>query len=98
MRNPLAERGERSGWLEQMQIDPLHPPDAKLVMVGAEVQRTQGRRIEMHITDRHAELLIGKRKVFPRLADEDAGGVDGSGQALLAVDQHDAQAARSEET
>ena len=51
----------------------------------------------MDVADRRAELLVGKREVLPRLAHEDAGGVDGSGQRLLAVDQNDAQPAGGQE-
>ena len=84
--------------VEQRGVQPIHAPNAELIAIGDEMQTPQRRRVEKHIANRRAELLRRQREVFPSLAHENAGGADGGGQRLLAIDQEDARAAFGEES
>jgi len=72
-RNPAHARAR--ALFEQLQIEPRHPSDAELIAPRAQRERASRRGVQDDVADRRAELLVRQRKVLPRLAHEDAGGV-----------------------
>jgi hypothetical protein len=77
-------------------VEPLHAPDAKLVVRTRELDRAQARRVEDDVTNRRSEAAVGKREVLERTADEDPGRVHPLSEAVLLIDEQRVQTAERE--